>query len=428
MRKMFVIASFLLSISACGTDKRDQGLTPPSGGDGVHAGDTVNLEKIKKVDAHFHLQFIDENSEFLDLTSAEKVFYLKDPPPRRPLVNGSIPDGEMPVFEIGDNPAEAKAPANGQAYINKCEREKVPIPPPWGRLKRDAQSGQPARNGWVKRGRLPANRVFIAPEFQPAEVWDYQTDQGLCMALVRFESDELARERGADTDESSRLTKEIREIGIICQSRITGKACFWAAHDRKRGEHILGDDLVGLHPRDMLDGDHPLTRPVCTECHRGSNVFIWRPGSKLINDAGKEVEYSPDTFHDPDENEPRYMPVATPRISERDGHKGADGQARRVWQNEGQLELDIAECGLCHSFADVTKSWCESVLKPALGQGRDAIVEGRRVKPARTMPINSDHELIESEPGKDWRDDYRNDLQTLTELCQAFDINLMVLR
>lgn len=164
-------------------------------------------------------------------------------------------------------------------YIDMCRRNNVPIPPAW-----NPTSGS---NQWQRRGVLPD--PFIARGLANVEVWTFASTSpaGLCMALPRM--------RG------SNINTDIEALGIICQSDISGKACFWdnvvrPSPDISSGQpvgtrderlarrppnraKITGAATRNLLPTQMSDGYN--LEENCTECHRGSNVFITRRYSHL---------------------------------------------------------------------------------------------------------------------------------------------------
>lgn len=203
-------------------------------------------------------------------------------------------------------------PPPGRDYITACAREGVPIPPDWP----DDQWGEP-------RGTLTFN--FIGGD---ATVYTY-TDpskpehDGICYALPRLYSD-------------GRFL-----VGVICQSNVTGKACFWDNIDRDTGRRLTTGEPVRIGY--VKDGY--TLHENCTGCHRGDNVFNIHPGTALeIPDAGwtsPRVRYSAlgrDVFVNP-------PPITLPAPP------------------DGQLS-----CTGCHGLPRTSSQYCESVLRPAAEQ------------------------------------------------------------
>lgn len=132
--------------------------------------------------------------------------------------------------------------ASGREYIAECRRADVPIPPKW--------------NGgdWDYAGDLATNFLGFG---DPTQVWraDSESPEGLCVALPRFETDEL-----------------ISALGIICLGTESSNACFYDA------EWVGKDDTI--EPEDLISGAD-LSNGVCTDCHAGENPYIVHPGGPL---------------------------------------------------------------------------------------------------------------------------------------------------
>ncbi|SLN51679.1 hypothetical protein ROG8370_02289 [Roseovarius gaetbuli] len=309
----------------------------------------VDMENISRVAGEFHVRFFDEDSRLLDLNEAEIRTYFereKGAPPGP--VTYEIGEDDRPAGEgakEGDDPAPKGALALG--YTKRCRDAGVPIfpplplaAPPWKRLKD-----------------LPKDKIFNAPDYNPVQVWQFKTEKGTCIALPRFNKDDGT---------------QIQEIGFICQSKATGKACFWAAQDKKTGKRLTTPaELRGKKPEDLRGGDDLALN--CTGCHRGENVFIAFPGTSL--EGASEF---------PDK---RYGPVPV---------------RQKGWENDGKVALTDTGCGQCHeSFATPTLSWCATVLKPSLG---------------RTMPYDIVTDKVI--PKADLPGVYKGDLKRLDALCR----------
>ncbi|HET8935277.1 MAG TPA: hypothetical protein VFN67_17635 [Polyangiales bacterium] len=150
--------------------------------------------------------------------------------------------------------------ASRQRYHRTCAENGVPIPPTWNPRNPPAD---PTKT-WQSNGRL-------TPDFlsngTTATVWYYEstTPRGLCIALPRAFADGT-----------------IDLLGVICQGNDTSKACFW---DNARD--FAPDEEVEIASLDFNSGPD-LNAPgkdVCTNCHRGENVFIVHPESALDLDA-----------------------------------------------------------------------------------------------------------------------------------------------
>lgn len=190
-------------------------------------------------------------------------------------------------------------------YVRECRSHQVPIPPDW-----------PSAD-WISRG--PLAITFISQGLS-AEVFAYHDPSvpGACIALPRRNT-----------------SREIRLLGIICQSATTGKACFWDNIDAA-GNKITGTS-ISLDIDTIQNGSSLAEN--CTTCHRGDNVFNIHPGTAL--------QLPPPYVTTP---QVRYEPI---------------GQAH--WSNPGPLALPFTgQCGACHGLADTTgsPSYC-AILRDA---------------------------------------------------------------
>lgn len=214
-----------------------------------------------------------------------------------------------------DDPVVPDDPAPGSQYIASCRAEGVPIPPDWP----DAR--------WISQG--PLAFVFISRSYT-AEVHAYKDPAvpGVCYALPRRDS-----------------SGSIQLLGIICQSDTTGKACFW---DNRT---IDDTPLTGVNLTLNIDsiGNGSTLGEICTECHRGYNVFNIHPGTAL--DLSR-----PTAVGGPYDTDPavRFTPIAQ-------GH----------WSNPGPLVLPAPSpgqrsCTACHELPETAgSSYCASVLENA---------------------------------------------------------------
>lgn len=92
---------------------------------------------------------------------------------------------------------------------------------------------------------------------------------------------------------------DISVLGIICQSRRTGKACFWdnidISAERDAGGNfprITGEGVI-LRIAEIKNGSNLAEN--CTLCHRGSNAFLIHPNTVLGTPLNRlpDVRYSP---------------------------------------------------------------------------------------------------------------------------------------
>ncbi len=268
------------------------------------------------------------------------------------------------------------SPAATNAYIQQCRDNQVPIPPVWN---------PPSGNQWVNRGRLAD--PFASTTNPIVQVWTFTstTPAGICVALPRMNG-------------AGNINNNIQALGIICQSETTGKACFW---DNKRrpvsstprrpatsgaADFFLGPDTQNLDPANMRDGFN--LDENCTDCHRGSNVFVIRKGTPLeVSQFGLDSDPAV-----------RYQPLSgTP--------------ADAAWQNPPsrlQAALDSAgqtQCTMCHSvdtdnndsneIAEPTSAYCSTIFANSIGTN---------------MPPND---------SANWRAGYLEEVQLIANACCA---------
>jgi hypothetical protein len=211
----------------------------------------------------------------------------------------------LAVGELGLPSSDALVTTSvAMSYINQCREEKVPIPPDWGSPE------------WEFQGVLAPKYTFSAGADGPTEVWaaSGRETKGVCMALPRKDL----------------KSNEIVLLGIICQSKETGKACFWDNIDRTSGDRLTGDAVKNMKISSIQDGS--MLAENCTNCHRGFNAFAIHPGTTL--DIGQKFYLQPDK---------RYQPIS----------------AQNTWGNPGPLvKRGEAPCGSCHEI-------------PALGDDND---------------------------------------------------------
>jgi hypothetical protein len=156
----------------------------------------------------------------------------------------------------------------GQDYIDQCSANQVPIPPTINKM-------DPAgTTGWKIQGEIPTGQQFIVQS--PAEVRTFESPQGMCIALPRY--------NGAKTT--------VALDGVICLSKITSKVCIW---DNQKGGATfsfpanqmipIGKPDLAIDPMGRYQGGGAeLTSPgggICTDCHAGENPYIVHPDALL---------------------------------------------------------------------------------------------------------------------------------------------------
>ncbi len=204
------------------------------------------------------------------------------------------------------------------SYNDLCAGQDVPRPPDWPDPR------------WQPEGKLGlqfgGGKIYIFSYHQPGK-------PGACIALQRWLPN---RQTGV---------VEIAALGVICQSAVSGKACFWdnlmLDPKTKQVKPIRGQS-IRMEMGKVRNGSN-LASP-CTHCHKGENVFLIHPGtalevtrkagSKLRTDPGKSGWYSP------------------------------MGQSH--WTNPGPVTLPNAaadrSCTACHQLPEVGGTYCDRIL------------------------------------------------------------------
>ncbi len=106
----------------------------------------------------------------------------------------------------------------------------------------------------MNRGEITTE--FLSQQFE-AELWTWEIEAGICMALPRWEG-----------NDKSAL------FGLICFGYNTGNTCFWdnkADTSLSRYQAHSIDDLIGGA---ALEGN---AQGTCTNCHAGENPFVVDP-------------------------------------------------------------------------------------------------------------------------------------------------------
>lgn len=151
-------------------------------------------------------------------------------------------------------PASVTVVSEGD-YRESCRAKGVPIPPDW-----KSTSSEWDRHGNLHTILLTPNHLDRTPvdDTSFASVWSYASPdvRGACIALGRSSG----------------------SFQIICQSAMTGHACFWS-NDPSSPSTVWSPDTAEVQIaslRDPVQGFAQGTVP-CTECHRGNNAFLYAP-------------------------------------------------------------------------------------------------------------------------------------------------------
>lgn len=168
-------------------------------------------------------------------------------------------------------PSPALVTANsGAAYLAECASWNVPIPPAIGVMDPTGTAG------WRSLGFIPIPDQFIG--FSPAELREFHSADGVCLALPRYADASLAT---IDLD------------GVICLSQITSKVCFWdnqmggttfpysSSDQIPIGVPDLLVDPLGRYQAGGAEIEFNTAAGVCTDCHAGENPYIIHPNSNL---------------------------------------------------------------------------------------------------------------------------------------------------
>ena len=180
--------------------------------------------------------------------------------------------------------------ATRTAYMDECAGQQVPVPPNFSM----------ASTTWFNQGNLASN--MLSPG-NVATVWTW-TDparRGACVALPR--------DNGGPGSFA----------GIICQSAVTGKACFWDNLTRADPGRRIPVATETMVIRDLQDGRTLDAMAPCTGCHTGNNVFLmlpddptWRKVVKGPLNGAHPANFS--TIFEPQADTvaggPRYTPIA----------------------------------------------------------------------------------------------------------------------
>ncbi len=175
---------------------------------------------------------------------------------------------DLPKSGAGGRTVFLATTNTGQSYIDECVANQVPIPPTINQM-------DPAGTaGWKSQGWIPQGQQYIVQS--PAEVRTFESPQGMCIALPRYNA--------------SKTTVALD--GVICLSKVTSKVCIW---DNQKGGSTfsfpastkipIGKPDLAIDPMGRYQGGGAeLTSPgggVCTDCHAGENPYIVHPDAVL---------------------------------------------------------------------------------------------------------------------------------------------------
>lgn len=226
---------------------------------------------------------------------------------------GAVTKSKTFIFDFGDVPMET-------AYMSECRTQGVPIPPNWS-----VNSTRWTRHGTIRNSNLLDPGV-------DATVWSY-TDpvvRGACIALPRAGSPTPGARGGL--------------AGIICQNADTGAACFWDSRWRDAGNPMRQMPAIDWASSTLIIGQLKdatnITEQgsgVCTECHRGNNVFLMAPDDpvwatvmrgSLPTTAGSNFTTRIFGSSDMQGGHPRYVPLSGQRAGwQNDFRAGGCGAA-----------------------------------------------------------------------------------------------------
>ena len=167
----------------------------------------------------------------------------------------------------------------GQPDVTECANAGIPTPPPFNY--EDAWHQRPATQ-WKKGGQLLD--PFISEQYT-AEVFYYDANPaGVCYALPR--SVFPAGKKPEDGPPTS-----IVLLGVICQAKANGKACFWDQGTAYTSGGVKPTTTLTFGDGDIstrFAGGAELVGPggdspggMCPDCHRGENVYLIHPETPL---------------------------------------------------------------------------------------------------------------------------------------------------
>ncbi len=183
---------------------------------------------------------------------------------------------------------------------------------------------------WQSKGRVAAE--FTSDPVLDIRVYESTSPPGVCVALPRGSAG------------------SVNLVGVICQSKETGKACFWDNVSNETSARLTAARVEALDITKFQNGDQLVED--CTGCHRGENVY-------LVHD---ELEAIP--LRDPDA---RYQPIPTGNNS--GGEFWSNPGRRRDNDPEQRNLMREGGCGGCHTMPAMSQPYCNNVLTPSITRG-----------------------------------------------------------
>jgi len=237
---------------------------------------------------------------------------------------------------------------SGQAYINECAANSVPIPPSIGVLDPSGVAG------WKSQGFIPTTEQFIVGT--PAEVRTFTSANGTCFALPRY---------------SDATLSTVALDGVICLSAITSKVCFWdnqmsgTTFSFPSGTQIpIGVANLVVNPAGQYQaGGFELEGGqggVCTNCHAGENPYIIHPFSDLgSGNLMGSLDGSPTTF-----GPNRYDPIVAASWPQNAASQAASAVPAAC--NSCHVKGDAGR--FPHLSLDLKFGYCQNVLYQAINR------------------------------------------------------------
>ncbi len=268
------------------------------------------------------------------------------------LATGFESQLSVPGIDFNNSGTQFALEGGGNAYTKRCVDNDVPIP------------SIPFPGSWINAGEIPNNRLNILTNLKTT-LYYKEYDNGVCAALPRVKSNGT-----------------LEALGIICQSSSNGNACFWD-NVYPPGHSQAGQKMKNyaeIQPELMSDASN--LKENCSECHRGSNVFI----------VHRETPLDKIADNIPDET---YTPLGDKKFGNATG-----------------LEKIAPNCSNnCHNVDDagelgsLTSGYCGAVLIPSI-----------------TARVNSDGSVLAADmpPIDETKpDDFAEDIQNIIKACSA---------
>lgn len=214
----------------------------------------------------------------------------------------------------------------GEAYKDECENNSVPSPPSWG------------SSDWNDVGTLGADEDFIGTTTQGlVHTYKSTAPEGLCIALPRKNGSTIGL------------------LGVICMSKVTGKACFWDNQVGGMSRSLTVGESQPI-PGPKFSGGIDLTDPgagQCTSCHAGENPFTIHPNTNLGSPNIPRADLFPDVW---------YKPIVNP-----DWAQNAGPGSLISGNNCTNCHTEGGQGGRFPEISTKIRGYCNSVLRKAVG-------------------------------------------------------------